>query len=134
MLLHLLNQKEKEFFLEFAYLVAKSDNEFAEEEKMVIQQYRREMNLEVISNETKGHNIDEIIFFFKDSLKKIQRSIYIEIYALSLADNDLKKEEDDILNKMQKEFSISDEIKEKTINIVKELKNIYNETLSILDD
>lgn len=134
MLLHLFNQREKEFFLELAYLVAKIDNEFAEEEKIIIQQYRREMNLEDIIVNSEKHSIEEILEFFKDSLIKIQRSIFIEIYALTLSDNKLQKEEENVLDLMQKKFSISDSIKCKTIKVVNDLNKLYQETLCILND
>jgi hypothetical protein len=133
MFLHLLNQKEKEYFLELAYLVAKADNDFAEEEKTIIQQYRIEMNLDVSIYQTKELTLEKIVNFFKDSLRKIQKVTFLEIYALTLCDNIFRKEEEKILINMQKEFSISNSDKEKTLNIIKNLQEIYTEANDVIN-
>lgn len=134
MYLQQLNQSEKENFLELAYLFADIDNEFADEEKLQILQYRYEMHLHEDDYNIKGKNIDIILQELSESEDNIKKIITFELVGLALSDKNLRVQEIEMLKQVRTYFNISEETFTKMQNKIEELQKLYfdvNELLSI---
>jgi uncharacterized tellurite resistance protein B-like protein len=105
MFLNRLSQEEKGAFLELAHHIARSDNDFSEDQKSIIAKYCMEMQMEDIE-----YNKDT--FDIYTTLDKIQnprsrKVILLEIMALIYADNFLHEEERKVLEKILEEFGLN---------------------------
>ena len=112
MFLNLLEQKEKEAFFELATLVANSDDVLDEKEELILNLYKKEMDIE--NYKTIGINLDEILNSFKS--KKAKRIVLMELFALIFSDEKFQQEEIDLIKKIQKNFKFS----EVEVNLCKE--------------
>lgn len=105
MFLNRLDNREKVAFLELAHHIARSDKDFSDLQKEIINGYCTEMQITDIEYNDKK-------FDLKTTLNKInsdqsQKIILLEIMALIYTDDMLHKEEKKILNIMIKKFGLS---------------------------
>jgi len=105
MFLNRLSKKEKSAFLELAYHIALSDNDFSETQKIIIDKYCMEMQIDDVK-----YNEDS--FDIYETLEKIQsqrsrKIVILEVMALIYSDNFLHEEERKVLEKVLEEFGLS---------------------------
>jgi len=105
MFLNRLNSDEKVAFLELAHHVARSDNDFSEDQKNIISKYCLEMQMDDIA-------YDEEQFDIYNTLDKIQnhrsrKIVLLEIMALIYSDDFLHEGERKVLEKILEEFDLS---------------------------
>lgn len=105
MFLNRLSEEEKTGFLELAHHVARSDNDFSEDQKAIIEKYCMEMQMEDIV-------YDEDTFDIYTTLDKIQnhrsrKIVLLEIMALIYSDDFLHEGERKVLEKMLEEFDLN---------------------------
>ena len=105
MFLNRLNSDEKVAFLELAHHVARSDNDFSEDQKNIISKYCLEMQMDDIA-------YDEEQFDIYNTLDKIQnhrsrKIVLLEIMALIYSDDFLHEGERKVLEKILEEFDLN---------------------------
>ena len=105
MYLNYLEEKEKIAFLKLAHLIANSDNEFCNNEKVIINSYCNEMGIEDIKF-NKNELIDIISSEFKT--EQSQRIVIFELMNIINANGEFKAEEKDIMDILLKEFNIEE--------------------------
>jgi len=105
MFLNRLNPQEKVVFLELAHHIARSDNDFSDEQKSIIETYCMEMAIEDIEYNKDLFNIETLLAKVED--KKSQKIILLEIMALVYSDNFLHIEEKKVLDKMIDIFGLN---------------------------
>ena len=103
MFLNRLEKEEKIAFLELAHYVARSDNDFSDKEKNVINIYCTEMQISDVDFDKSSFNLGLTLSKIKSS--QSQKIILLEIMALIYCDNILHQSEEiilqDIINKFQ---------------------------------
>lgn len=105
MFLNRLTLEEKEAFLLLAYKVAHSDNDFAEEEEVMIAKYCMEMQMDDIEYDESKFDLDRILdTFISEQHKKI---VLLEIMALVYADGIVAKEEEELIQLMIEKFNLN---------------------------
>ncbi len=126
MFLHILNEKERKNFLDVAYYIANCDDDFAEEEKEMIRQYRRELELSesdyIIREKI---NLENVLGEFSKADRAVKNAIFMEIIALVFADDVFADEEKKIVENIMTMFKIGDGQFQKTKKWIEELKNLY---------
>jgi len=105
MFLNRLEKEEKVAFLELAHHIARSDNDFSEDQKNIIAKYCMEMQMEDIV-------YDKDTFDIYNTLDKIQnhrsrKIVLLEIMALIYSDDFLHEEERKVLEKVLQEFDLN---------------------------
>ena len=105
MFLNRLTTKEKVAFLELAHHIARSDNDFSDDQKTIISTYCLEMQIEDIDYDEKNFNLDETLSKFDNSHN--QKIALLELMALVYSDNILHDEEKKILDAMIGKFNFS---------------------------
>lgn len=105
MFLNRLTTKEKVAFLELAHYMARSDNDFSDEQKTIISTYCLEMQIEDIDYDEENFNLDETLSKFDTSSH--QKIALLELMALVYSDNILHDEEKKILDAMISKFSLN---------------------------
>jgi uncharacterized tellurite resistance protein B-like protein len=105
MFLNRLKKKEKKAFLELAHHVARSDGDFSEDEKVIIEKYCMEMQIEnTVFDEDKFDIYNTLSEFESESSKKI---VLLELMALIYSDDFLHEGERVVLEKILEEFDLS---------------------------
>ncbi len=130
MYLNRLKQKEKENFLELAYYIANIDDDFAQEEENLIFTYRKEMELE--DYEAKGIDFKQILNYFSNKNKEVKNIVFIESFALILADFSYDEEEEKFVNKMKETFAFSNKKKDELCQWVKDVIETYKKGEKLL--
>ncbi len=105
MFLNRLNQKEKVAFLELAYYVANSDNDFSSKEEDVINSYCVEMQIDNIDFDKSNFDLDLTLSNIESS--QSQKIVLLEIMALVYSDNILHQAEAKVLQSMADKFQLN---------------------------
>ncbi len=100
-----LEENEKIAFLELAHHIARSDDDFSDLQKVIINGYCAEMKITDIDYNEKDFNLETTINKINSS--QSQKIILLEVMALIYSDNILHKEEKRILDKMAEKFGVS---------------------------
>jgi galactose-1-phosphate uridylyltransferase len=105
MFLNRLTIEEKVAFLELAHHVARSDNDFSDDQKEIIATYCLEMQIEDIDYKEEDYNLDTTLSKFQNSTN--QKIVLLEVMALVYSDNILHEEEKKILDAMIAKFDLN---------------------------
>lgn len=105
MFLNKLDNQAKEVFLNLAYCVAKSDKSFSNSQRLLIDGYLKEMNIQdVVFDENKFSLVDCIT---KVKEKKYQKIILIELLAIVYTDNIMHEAEKILIDKIVDTWDIN---------------------------
>jgi uncharacterized tellurite resistance protein B-like protein len=105
MFLNRLKKKEKKAFLELAHHIARSDNDFSENQKTIIAKYCMEMQMEDIKYSAEKFDIYNTLEKIKS--KRSRKIVLLEIMALIYSDDFLHEEERKVLEKVLEEFGLN---------------------------
>ncbi len=105
MFLNRLNKEEKIAFLELAHHIARSDNNFSEDQKSIIGNYCMEMQIEDIDYSEDKFDIYNTLGAIQE--RRSRKIVILEIMALIYSDNFLHEEERKVLEKMLEEFDLN---------------------------
>jgi len=106
MFLNRLDADEKLAFLQLAHYIARSDNNFNNDEKRVIATYCLEMQINDIEYNESNFNFENILSQIQN--KKSQNIIVMEVMALVYADHLLHTNEKKIIDEIVEAFSMSE--------------------------
>jgi len=126
MYLNRLNKEEQKNYLELAHLAANYNENFANEQKELIRAYRKEMLLTRDDYEIKDKSYDDIINFYKKCSKEERNIVFIEIVSLILSDNNYDEKEKEVIDKIRRDFSISEKKHDELVNKINTLNDTYN--------
>ncbi len=129
MFLKVMNQEEKEKFLELIYKVANIDGEYAEEEEEIIDNYKIELG---IKNMEETASLEELVDYFGIKNSSLKKIVFFETVGLVNADDKFEKAEEEVLLLMHKKFGFDDREYEKIINIAKKLQSVYDEVFELI--
>lgn len=125
MYLNRLSGEQKELFLDLCIHMSKVDGVFAEEEKHYIQDYCVEMKLDTVRYSTEKSLEDVISKIIETSTATDLKIIFFEIMGLALSDREFKTTEQELINNLVKLFNLSIEFKEKVLEQLKKIIDIY---------
>ena len=132
MFLNQLSEKEKEAFISLSVHVSNSNGIFADEEKVMIQEYSKEMEIpEFDTNEAKS--IDEIINVFKSSELHIKKVIMLEVLGLVYSDGFYDAEEENFIKKLSDDIGLADEIVESLTVAIKKYSDALKEVCGAVE-
>ena len=124
MFLKELNKDEANAFLNLVSIFARIDNEFAKEEKALLDEYKEELGL--VDSGIKEMVYEDIIESLKSSSDRAKRIIYFELVGLALVDGEYEDEEVDFLEKIAAEFSIPRAKRIAIANYFYNFTDVYN--------
>ena len=106
MYLNYLEENEKVAFLKIAHIVALSDGNFCENEKVIIGSYCNEMGMNDIELNTQNDSIDILSNEFRNEQSK--KIVILELMSIIHANGEFKESEKNIINQLTKKFAIND--------------------------
>lgn len=125
MFIRMFNIEERKYFWTLINYVANCDNELSSEEKIIMDTYKKEIgikNLELIHD-----NFEHIVEALSKSTSKVKNAIFVEVFALVLSDNRFVSSEKEVIDILQKSFSISDEKKNKYYDWILKTNKLYKD-------
>lgn len=133
MFLNNLTQEKKELFLSLAYNISCIDDNYADEEKMVLEQYCVEMDIRIdkiqlIEDFDKILNRINILCNFQE--KKI---FVFESVGLILADGVIHDKEMEAITNMVRLFEINDNYFEDCMKLIKEYYDLQSRMTNLIN-
>ena len=121
-----LNDEQKNLFLDLCIHGANSNNDFADDEKEMVNAYCTEMQIPV--RYTEENDLDSCIDrLIKISSEEEIRAILIEITALILADDICDEQEEVFMQKFIKKTGISNDEYKRVSEMLARLSTLYKE-------
>lgn len=127
-----LSSKQKELFLDICVSLSKTDNNFAEEEKRVIQSLCEEMNI-VPKYETEKASAESLCEISAISTEREKRIIFIELLGIVMADKKIATEEESFMYYVLDIFKINRSELKVAVDLVNELYDVYEKFANFLD-
>jgi hypothetical protein len=124
MFLHVLNNTEKEAFINLLLNTAKIDGNFSKKERHLIESYALEMDYEIDDIEDYTRKNSELINELKLSSEKNKKIMFVELVGLMYID-EIHKNEQTLLDDIQDEFGFLAEYKNAVLDWVAEIGPLY---------
>jgi len=116
----MLNEKQKNIFLELAYQMALIDNDYSEKERVMVESYCNEMQIAVPEVILAG-SIDGIIESMRSECTVTEKKIMLfEILGLALVDGNYDKSERNIVEEISKAFEIEESFLQESERVLQE--------------
>lgn len=126
MFLKELNKEESIAFINLVSIFADVDNKFAKEEKVLLEEYKEE--LELSGSEVHHMKYGEVLELIKKSNDREKVIIYFELVGLALVDGEYEDEEVDFLENLASELSIPRSKRIAIANYFYNFKDVYDFT------
>ncbi|MDO5038758.1 hypothetical protein [Clostridium sp.] len=124
MFLKELNNKEAIAFINLVNEFANIDHVLAREEKRLIKDYLKELNLDL--SKIGAVSYDEALEILKNSKERIKRIVYFELVGLALVDGNYGEVEVDYLDKIATDLDINRSQKIAFANYFYNFKDIHD--------
>lgn len=119
MFLGQLSEKEKNAFISLSVHASNSNGDFAEEEKMMIQEYCKEMGIPFF-DANNAISMDEVIAVFLESERSIKKIVLIETLGLVYSDGVFDELEKGFISGFAKKIGLTEEDVAKQTAAIKE--------------
>ncbi len=119
MFLGQLSEKEKNAFISLSIHASNSNGIFADEEKVMIQEYCKEMGIPFFDADN-AISMDEVVAVFMESELRIKKIVLLETLGLLYSDGEFDDSEKGFINEYAKKIGLTDEDIEKQTEAIKE--------------
>lgn len=131
MFLGRLSEKEKNAFLSLSVHASNSNGVFVEEEKMMIREYCKEMEIPFFDVE-KTIPLDKVVELFKESELSIKKIVLLEILGLLYSDGVVDDSEKKFVNEYAKKIGLTKEDVEKQTAAIKEYIHVLKKVAEVI--
>lgn len=133
MFLNNLTQEKKELFLSLAYNISCIDDNYADEEKMVLEQYCVEMDIRIDKIQL-IEDFDKILNRINILCNFQEKKIYVfESVGLILADGVIHDKEMEAITNMVRLFEINDNYFEDCMKLIKEYYDLQSRMMNLIN-
>lgn len=131
MFANLMDREEKGKFLELVYKIANCDQNYADEEEELVNNYKIELGLTSIPE---TDSIENILKYFGDKGDQIKKIIFFELYGMIMADGLIADKEEKILMQIKENFTLDEVIYENLMNAAIDLQKAYDAVYTAVFD
>lgn len=129
MFANVMNQSEKEKFLELIYKIAQCDEEYSEEEEEILNNYKAELGMENV-NDT--DTLEGLVVFFAGKSSELKKIVFFELYGMIMADRKIEKNEAELMEMIEKAFGLPESQYRDIISVAEDLRNVYERIYEVL--
>jgi len=129
MFANVMNQTEKEKFLELIYKIAQCDDEYSEEEEDLLNNYKNELGLQDV-NDT--DTLEGLVNFFAVKSQELKKIVFFELYGMIMADRKIESKEKNLIELIETAFGLTEKQYQAIITVVDELRNVYDKIYEVL--
>jgi len=117
-----LEEQDNLNFIELAYKVSIVDGTCSREEYNLLVKFQQELGIDYFPD---THSIDELVEYFSKRDKKVQKTVWLQLYSLLEADHNLEDHENSIISKIKLSFMLSSDELNKITQAVDNLNEAY---------
>lgn len=134
MYLSVLNNEKKHLFLELEIYMAKTDGDFSQNEKNIIDAHCMEMHIDNNNYEC-NNSFDSILSELSKKCNSTEkRIIFFELAATVLADEIYDNSEKIMIGKLSEIFGISDADSQEAFNLINDMKSVYKRCANFINE
>ena len=123
---------EKCAFFSLAKNIAEADENISKNEDNLLKQYLYEMNLNI--EQITDITVEDAIDTFLNTSNRVRKQVFIELFALTLCDNELAREEDELISQYADCLHISKQDQEEMKACVIELLQVYSRMNRLVEE
>lgn len=131
MFLKQLSEKEKEAFISLSVHASNANGVFADEEKVMIQEYCREMNVSFFDAKN-VKSMDEVVTVFKESDLHIKKIVLLEALGLVYTDGIYDDEEKGFIKEFSDMIGLEKSDVEKLKEVIKKYLDVLKEIVRVI--
>ena len=117
-----LDNQDNLNLIELAYKISLVDGSCTSDEYNLLVRLQQELGIDYFPD---TQSVDDLIKYFSHRDSSIQKTVWLQIYTIVVADNKLDENENDIINKIKTGFTITPEEFEKIARAVENLNEAY---------
>ncbi len=112
--------------------IAEADENISKNEDNLLKQYLDEMslNIEQITDITE----DDAINIFFTASNRVRKQVFIELFALTLCDNELVREEDELISHYGNSLNITEQDQDNIRTCVIDLLQVYSRMNRLVEE
>ena len=129
MFANVMNQAEKEKFLELIYKIAQCDDEYSEEEEDLLNNYKIELGLQDV-NDT--DTLEGLVNFFAVKSKELKKIVFFELYGMIMADSKIEEKEAALIEMIEAAFGLPKSQYVDIIAVADDLRKVYDRIYEVL--
>jgi uncharacterized tellurite resistance protein B-like protein len=119
-------------FFSLARNIVEADANISKNEDNLLNQYLDEMSLNI--EQITDISEDDAIGTFLNTSSRVRKQVFIELFALTLCDNELAREEDELISRYADSLQISAQDQEKMRACVIDLLQVYGRMNSLVEE
>ena len=123
---------EKCAFFSLAKNIAEADENISKNEDNLLKQYLYEMNLNI--EQITDITVEDSIDTFLNTSNRVRKQVFIELFALTLCDNELAREEDELISQYADCLHISKQDQEEMKACVIDLLQVYSRMNRLVEE
>jgi len=132
MFLNQLSENEKSAFISLSVHASNSNGIFADEEKVMIQEYCREMEIPFFDADN-IISMDEIVSVFKDSNIRIKKIVLLETLGIVYSDGEVDDSEKKFITEYAKKIGLTEEDVDKQAEAIKEYLAALKKVVEVIE-
>ena len=129
MFANVMDQSEKEKFLELIHKIAQCDEEYSEEEEELLNNYKIELGIQDVKD---TDTLEGLVEFFAGKTTELKKIVFFELYGMIMADGKIASKESELIEMIEKAFGLSEGQYTDIISVADELRNVYDRVYDIL--
>ena len=129
MFANVMNQTEKEKFLELIYKIAQCDDEYSEEEEDLLNNYKIELGLQDV-NDT--DTLEGLVNFFAVKSQELKKIVFFELYGMIMADSKIEEKEAALIEMIEVAFGLPESQYMDIIAVADDLRKVYDRIYEVL--
>lgn len=129
MFANVMNQAEKEKFLELIYKIAQCDDEYSDEEEELLNNYKIELGIQKVNN---TDTLEGLVKFFAGKTQELKRIIFFELYGMIVADGKIESKEGELIEMIENSFDLPKSQYEEIISVADDLSRVYDRIYEVL--
>ena len=129
MFANVMDQSEKEKFLELIHKIAQCDEDYSEEEEELLNNYKIELGIQDVkdTDTLEGH-----VEFFAGKTPELKKIVFFELYGMIMADGKIAPKESELIEMVEKAFGLPESLYIEIISVADELRKVYDRIYDVL--
>lgn len=129
MFANVMNQSEKEKFMELISKIAQCDDDYSEEEEEILNNYKIELGIQDV-NDT--DTLEGLVNFFAEKSRELKKIVFFELYGMIMADRKIESKEATLMEMIENAFGLPESQYRDIISVAEDLRNVYERIYEVL--
>ena len=129
MFANVMDQSEKEKFLELIHKIAQCDEDYSEEEEELLNNYKIELGIQDVKD---TDTLEGLVDFFAGKTPELKKIVFFELYGMIMADGKIALKESELIEMVEKAFGLPESLYIEIISVADELRKVYDRIYDVL--